>query len=110
MRNTIKKMSYHQTPLPFKRVDTKELISRVARSSGHDSGTVGSITHHIFEEITKALEQCCPVTVRDFGTFHIKPTKPTRLFKFLPSQQLRAILGWSSNYKKKKCVSVSIVT
>ncbi|MEW6610423.1 MAG: HU family DNA-binding protein [Patescibacteria group bacterium] len=92
---------YGAKPLPGERVDTDELINRVAAETGLSQKTVEKITSSLFEQMTHYLEQCRPINIKDFGTFFIRPTTPTRTFKFNPSQRLRAIFGWSSTYKGK---------
>ncbi len=40
------------------------------------------------------------VVITNLGTFYLRITsRGDSIFKFLPSQKLRAIFGWSSNYK-----------
>ena len=96
-------MSYYK-PVTLPRITDKEIVSKVADKTGVDSNTVAKISQAVFKEITNALEKSHPVNIKDFGTFFIRPTTPTRTFKFSPSQRLRNILGWSSTYKNRKVV------
>jgi DNA-binding protein HU-beta len=51
------------------------------------------------EEIYQALKQGESVSLRDFGTFYVRPERESWVFKFNPSQKLRKLFGWSSTYK-----------
>jgi hypothetical protein len=94
-------MSYCK-PTILPRITEKEITNKVAGKVGVDPDTVEEVSQAIFNEITDALEKCHPVNVKNFGTFFIRSTSPTRTFKFSPSQKLRSILGWSSTYSSKK--------
>lgn len=77
------------------KITEKEIILSVVKNTGVAENVVKKISESLFVEIVKNLDQCRTVTVKDFGTFYIKPTQPTRTFKFNPSQRLRRSLGWS---------------
>jgi DNA-binding protein HU-beta len=40
------------------------------------------------------------VTFSGFGNFYVRPERERWVFKFNPSQRLRALFGWSSTYKR----------
>ncbi len=94
-------MSQYKPPT-LQKVSTKELIKKIVRKSGFEEKTVSDISNYIFEEIIEELEQCHSVNIKDFGTFFVRATLPTRIFKFNPCQKLRYILGWSSIYKNRR--------
>ena len=39
------------------------------------------------------------VTLSGFGNFYVRPERERWVFRFNPSQKLRALFGWSSIYK-----------
>lgn len=82
-------------------INKKELAQRVAKRLGYDPKAVEPIVDATIEEIVESLRQGQGVTLRNFGTFYIKEKYSGTVFKFNPSQRLRAIFGWSSTYKGK---------
>ena len=51
--------------------------------------------------IIKGIKSGKGVTLRDFGSFYVKPkSSGSWVFRFNPSQKLRAFLGWSSTWGK----------
>ncbi|RLC86314.1 MAG: HU family DNA-binding protein [Chloroflexi bacterium] len=83
------------------RIDKKELVTRVSRRVHKGTGTVEEIVDATLEEIYEALKQGECVSLRNFGTFYVRPQRDSWVFKFRPSQRLRKLFGWSSTYKGK---------
>lgn len=83
------------------RVDKNELVNRVSQRIGRDADTVGQIVEATLEEIYEALKRGECVSLRNFGTFYVRPERRSWVFKFNPSQRLRKLFGWSSTYKGK---------
>jgi DNA-binding protein HU-beta len=83
------------------RIDKTELVNRVTRQTGHDEATVTQIIDTALEEMMAAFKQGQSVSLRNFGTFYVRPERSSWVFKFNPSQRLRKLLGWSSTYKGK---------
>jgi DNA-binding protein HU-beta len=83
------------------RIDKKDLISRVSERVGQDSALVGEIVEATLEEIYEALKRGECVSLRNFGTFYVRPERSSWVFKFNPAQRLRKLFGWSSTYKGK---------
>jgi DNA-binding protein HU-beta len=81
------------------RVDTPELVGRVARRLDRDGETVGEIVDGFLEEIYAALKGGEGVSLRGFGSFYVRAGRDSWVFKFNPSQRLRALFGWSSTYR-----------
>lgn len=81
------------------RIDKKALINLVSERVGKDTNTVGEILETTLEEIYQALKQGECVSLRDFGTFYVRPERASWVFKFNPSQKLRKLFGWSSTYR-----------
>lgn len=82
-------------------IDRKELLKRVAQRLGKDIGTAEEVLDATLEEVYQALKHGESVSLRGFGTFYIDWRRSGTVFKFNPSQRLRALFGWSSTYKSK---------
>ena len=80
-------------------LDKNVLIQRVATHTGHDEATVGEIIDAALEEMVAAFKQGESVSLRNFGTFYVRPERSSTVFRFNPSQRLRKLFGWSSTYK-----------
>lgn len=82
-----------------KRVGKADLVRRIAQETAHDPAVVDTIVDATFAEIAAALVGGTPVMVRDFGTFYVRVERDGSVFRFNPSQRLRAAFGWSSTYR-----------
>jgi len=82
-------------------IDKKELIRRISKRMPEGTGTVEEMVDATLEEIYEALKQGECVSLRNFGTFYVRPERDSWVFKFSPSQRLRKLFGWSSTYKGK---------
>ncbi len=82
-----------------KSMDKKALLDRISRRLGKDTGTTEEVLEAALEEIYEALKRGESVNLRGFGTFFIDWRRSGTVFKFNPSQRLRALFGWSSTYK-----------
>jgi DNA-binding protein HU-beta len=81
------------------RIEKQELVHRVSQRVNKDPETVGEIVDAALEEIYEALKRGERVSLRDFGTFYVRPERDSWVFKFNPSQRLRKLFGWASTYK-----------
>jgi DNA-binding protein HU-beta len=81
------------------RIDKKALIALVAERAGKDGKVVEEIVEATLEEIYEALKRGQCVSLRNFGTFCVRPERRSWVFKFNPSQRLRKLFGWASTYK-----------
>jgi DNA-binding protein HU-beta len=81
------------------RIDKKELVNRVSQQISRDTDTVSEVVEATLEEIYEALKRGKRVSLRNFGTFYVRPQRDAWVFKFRPSQRLRKLFGWSSSYK-----------
>jgi len=81
------------------RIDKSALITLVTDRVGGDREMVEQIVEAMLAEIYEALKRGECVSLRDFGTFYVRPERDSWCFKFNPSQRLRKLLGWSSTYK-----------
>ncbi len=82
-----------------KSMDKKALLDRISKRLGKDSGTTEEVLDAALDEIYEALKRGESVNLRGFGTFFIDWRRSGTVFKFNPSQRLRALFGWSSTYK-----------
>ncbi len=82
-----------------KSIDKKALLGRVSKRLGKEGGTNEEILDAALEEIYEALKLGESVNLRNFGTFYIDWRRSGTVFKFNPSQRLKALFGWSSTYK-----------
>jgi DNA-binding protein HU-beta len=81
------------------RIEKEGLIERVATRTGNSAKTVEKIVDATLEEIYEALKQGQSVTLKNFGSFYVRPERESWVFKFNASQRLRKLFGWSSTYK-----------
>ena len=81
------------------RIERDELIERVCKRTGNSTKTVEKIVDATLEEIYEALKQGERVSLKNLGTFYVRPERESWVFKFNPSQRLRKLFGWSSTYK-----------
>ena len=81
------------------RVEKKELADLVAKRVNRDAETVAEVLDATLAEIYEALKRGESVSLRDFGTFYVRPEPDSWVFKFNPSQRLRKLFGWSSTYR-----------
>jgi DNA-binding protein HU-beta len=81
------------------RIDKKELLNRVSLRLGRDPDIVSEVIEATLEEIYQALKRGECVSLRDFGTFYVRPERQSWVFKFNPAQRLRRLFGWASTYK-----------
>lgn len=77
----------------------KELIQKVVQKLGQSEAEVSLVVDAWIEEIVASLKRDESVSIRNFGTFYIRPSRGTSVFKFNPAQRLRRLFGWSSTYK-----------
>jgi DNA-binding protein HU-beta len=81
------------------RINRDKLVQNVAERLNEDTAAVGVIVDATLEEIYEALKRGESVSLKNFGTFYVEPKRDTWVFKFNPSQRLRALFGWSSTYR-----------
>lgn len=80
-------------------IDKHELVKRVAKRLSKQHAEVEPLVDATFEEIYEALKHEESVSLRNFGTFYIDLRPTGTVFKFNPSQRLKALFGWSSTFK-----------
>jgi DNA-binding protein HU-beta len=80
------------------RIDKAELIQRVAARSRQSQVIAAEVIEATLEEIYTALKNGECVSLKNFGTFYVRPERDSWVFKFNPAQRLRKLFGWSSTY------------
>jgi DNA-binding protein HU-beta len=83
------------------RVQRNQLARRLAAIMQSDEQTATNWLNGVTEVIYQEIKSGRSVTLSGLGGFYVKPKRPTWVFKFNPGQRLRAVFGWSSNYKGK---------
>ena len=81
------------------RVEKPELVRLVAQRVNRDADVVAEIVDVFLDETYEALKRGDSVSLRGFGSFYVRPERDSWVFKFNPSQRLRALFGWSSTYR-----------
>ena len=82
------------------RLEKVDVVHRVSERLSRDPETVAEIVEAFLDEIYQALKRGECVSLRGFGSFHVRPEPESWVFKFNPSQRLRRVLGWSSTYQR----------
>lgn len=81
------------------RINKKELVRRMVEKSGESVKTAEAQVDLVFDTIYEALKNGESVTIRNFGNFYVAHKRHGTVFRFNPSQKLKALFGWSSTYK-----------
>ena len=81
------------------RVAKPEPVRRAAQRADRDEAAAAAVADAFPEELYVALRQGHRVSLRGSGAFFIRPERETWVFRFNPSQRLRALFGWSSTYR-----------
>ena len=63
------------------RMEKKTLMSLVARRTGADQALVEQVVEATFETVFEALKRGESVSLRDFGTFYVRPEPGSWVFK-----------------------------
>jgi DNA-binding protein HU-beta len=80
------------------RLDRARLVERVAARTGLSARTSDKAVEVVLEEIYETLKRGECVSLKNFGTFYVRPERESWVFKFNPAQRLRKLFGWSSTY------------
>jgi len=80
------------------RLDRAGLVEHVVERTGLSVRTSEKAVDAVLEEIYEALKRGECVSLKNFGTFYVRPERESWVFKFNPAQRLRKLFGWSSTY------------
>ena len=81
------------------RLEKADVARLIAQRTGVESGLVVEILDATLEEMYEAIKRGESISLRNFGSFYVRPESRQWVFKFNPSQRLRTVLGWSSSYR-----------
>jgi DNA-binding protein HU-beta len=81
------------------RITKKEFIKRLAERGNTDLKTAEVQLNNVIETLYETFKAGEGVTLTGLGGFYIREGRDSWIFKFSPSQKLRALFGWSSTYK-----------
>ncbi len=81
------------------KMEKADLVRVVAQRLQQDPPIVAELLDACLDEIIGALGRGESVTLRDFGSFYVRPEASAWVFKFNPSQRLRKLFGWASTYR-----------
>ena len=81
-------------------IKKKEFVSLLARKMKADEKTAEMWVDALSDTLYECFRKQRGVVITNLGTFYLRMTsRGDTIFKFLPSQKLRALFGWSSTYK-----------
>ena len=75
------------------RINKQALTELVARRVGKNPELVAEIVDATLEGIYESPKRGECVSLRNFGTFYVRPERDSWVFKFNPSQRLRKLFG-----------------
>ena len=83
-------------------IKKKEFASLLAKKMNTSDKTAEMWVDAFADTLYECLKQERGVTITNMGTFYLRITsRGDWIFKFLPSQKLRRLFGYSSTYKGK---------
>lgn len=78
----------------------KEFVALLANKMKTDEKTAEMWIDAFTDTLYECFKQQRGVVITNLGTFYLRITsRGDSVFKFLPSQKLRAVFGYSSTYK-----------
>ena len=90
-------MRYGQTS--DKTIKHKEFIKKYSQKMGCSEKNAEKYLDGFIEIVYDCMKEKSSITIQNFGKFYVSQRRESTAFKFNPSQKMKAILGWSSNYK-----------
>ena len=84
-----------------KRIQKKDVVERLASRLSVDEEQSEEYLDAVLETLYEAFKSGVGVSLPNFGSFYLDRRRSGCVFKFNPSQKLKALFGWSSTYKKK---------
>ena len=81
-------------------VKKKEFVGLLAQKMKVTEKTADRWVDAVTDTIYECLKQERGIVITNPGTFYLRITsRDGSIFKFLPSQKLRSLFGWSSTYR-----------
>ena len=81
------------------RISKKDVVDKLASRLSVDQDVAENYLDAVTETLYEAFKAGNGVTLPNFGSFYLDRRRSGCVFKFNPSQRLKALLGWSSSYK-----------
>jgi DNA-binding protein HU-beta len=81
------------------RIDKPDVVRLVMQRTGREQAQVEEVLDAALEEICAAFKRGQSVSLRNFGSFYVRPETAQWVFRFNPAQRLRKLFGWSSTYR-----------
>ena len=81
------------------RIQKKEIAQRLAARMKTSETVSAMWLDAMLETLYESFKLGQSVTLSGFGNFYVRPERERWVFRFNPSQKLRALFGWSSTYK-----------
>ncbi len=81
------------------RIEKPAVVRLVAQRTHQEDTVVAEILDAALEEIYAAFRRGESVSLRNFGSFYVRPEQEQWVFRFNPAQRLRKLFGWSSTYR-----------
>ena len=81
------------------RIDKPDVVRLVVQRTNREYTVVEEILDAALEEVYAAFKRGESVSLRNFGSFYVRPEQQQWVFRFNPAQRLRKLFGWSSTYR-----------
>jgi DNA-binding protein HU-beta len=82
------------------RIQKKDFVRRLAVRMKTNETVSAIWLDAMLDTLYESFKEGQSVTFTGFGNFYVRPERERWVFKFNPSQRLRALFGWSSTYKR----------
>ena len=82
------------------RIQKKDFVRRLAVRMKTNEAVSAMWLDAVLDTLYESVKEGQSVTFTGFGNFYVRPERERWVFKFNPSQRLRALFGWSSTYKR----------
>ena len=81
------------------RIQKKEIARRLAARMKTSEAVSAMWLDAVLDTLYESFRSGQSVTLSGFGNFYVRPERERWVFRFNPSQKLRALFGWSSTYR-----------
>ena len=81
------------------RIKKEEFVRRLAKTMKTDEATAEAWLDATLEAMYQVFKSGKGLSLSGFGGFYLDRRRESTAFKFNPGQKLRALFGWSSQYK-----------
>jgi DNA-binding protein HU-beta len=82
------------------RIQKKDFVRRLTVRMKTNEAASAMWLDAVLDTLYESFKESQSVTFTGFGNFYVRPERERWVFKFNPSQRLRALFGWSSTYKR----------